>query len=238
MRGECLELKKKLKKDKSSYKKAKAMMATWSDEDEDENAQESSDNEEIQCLMARSEHSIEISEQFARMKISSEVNRNTLEHEEQMCVPKDVPSKAKWQRSIYSPKGPQNILGIGSIGIPTQKPLTEILHLPHWRVYWKHINELKANNVGATQKNIDDLYFKEFPIWFKNHKISEINKRNRAKQQMISTTGPKSIVIRQDDYPSQPNDNNNVVQEESVLSREDDDGCLQSYEDHVVLTFG
>ncbi|MQL80293.1 hypothetical protein Taro_012742 [Colocasia esculenta] len=34
--------------------------------------------------------------------------------------------------------------------------------------------------------------------------------------------------------PSQPNDINNVAQEESVLSREDDDGCLQSYEDHVI----
>ncbi|MQM18600.1 hypothetical protein Taro_051595, partial [Colocasia esculenta] len=32
--------------------------------------------------------------------------------------------------------------------------------------------------------------------------------------------------------PSQPNDINNITQEESVLSREDDDGCLQSYEDH------
>ncbi|MQL91220.1 hypothetical protein Taro_023828 [Colocasia esculenta] len=47
MRGECLELKKKLKKDKFTFKKAKAMMATWSDEDEDDNAQGSSKDEEI-----------------------------------------------------------------------------------------------------------------------------------------------------------------------------------------------
>ncbi|MQM16935.1 hypothetical protein Taro_049898 [Colocasia esculenta] len=61
MRGECLELKKKLKKDKFTFKKAKAMMATWSDEDEEDNAQGSSGDEEIQCLMARSEDSNELS---------------------------------------------------------------------------------------------------------------------------------------------------------------------------------
>ncbi|MQL81988.1 hypothetical protein Taro_014454, partial [Colocasia esculenta] len=60
MRGECPELKKKLKKDKFTFKKAKAMMATWSDEDEDDNAQGSSGDEEIQCLMARSEDSTEL----------------------------------------------------------------------------------------------------------------------------------------------------------------------------------
>ncbi|MQL96318.1 hypothetical protein Taro_028992 [Colocasia esculenta] len=54
MRGECPELKKKLKKEKFTFKKAKAMLATWSDEDEDEDAQEASGDEEIQCLMARS----------------------------------------------------------------------------------------------------------------------------------------------------------------------------------------
>ncbi|MQM23134.1 hypothetical protein Taro_056197, partial [Colocasia esculenta] len=59
MRGECPELKKKLKKDKFTFKKAKAMMATWSDEDEDDNAQGNSGDEEIQCLMARSEDSNE-----------------------------------------------------------------------------------------------------------------------------------------------------------------------------------
>ncbi|MQL78952.1 hypothetical protein Taro_011395 [Colocasia esculenta] len=31
-------------------------------------------------------------------------------------------------------------------------------------------------------------------------RISEINKGNRAKQQMVSTTGPKSIAIRQQEY--------------------------------------
>ncbi|MQL88322.1 hypothetical protein Taro_020878 [Colocasia esculenta] len=60
MRGECPELKKKLKKDKFTFKKAKAMMATWSDEDEDKNTQGRSGDEEIQCLMARSEDSKEI----------------------------------------------------------------------------------------------------------------------------------------------------------------------------------
>ncbi|MQM15725.1 hypothetical protein Taro_048676 [Colocasia esculenta] len=65
MRGECPELKKKLRKDKSTYQKPRAMMATWSDEDEDEgedeSSQDSSDDEEIQCLMARSEDSNEYS---------------------------------------------------------------------------------------------------------------------------------------------------------------------------------
>ncbi|MQL85725.1 hypothetical protein Taro_018247 [Colocasia esculenta] len=64
MRGECPELKKKLKKDTFTYKKAKAMMATWSDEDEDDNAQGSSRDEEIQCLMARSKHSNEVNSSF------------------------------------------------------------------------------------------------------------------------------------------------------------------------------
>ncbi|MQL95692.1 hypothetical protein Taro_028362 [Colocasia esculenta] len=60
MRGECPELKKKLKKDKFTFKKAKAMMATWSDEDEDENDQGSSEDEEIRCLMARSDNFNEV----------------------------------------------------------------------------------------------------------------------------------------------------------------------------------
>ncbi|MQL79287.1 hypothetical protein Taro_011727 [Colocasia esculenta] len=56
---ECPELKKKLKKEKFTLKKAKAMLATWSDEDEDEDAQATSRDEEIQCLMARSDDSNE-----------------------------------------------------------------------------------------------------------------------------------------------------------------------------------
>ncbi|MQL73688.1 hypothetical protein Taro_006054 [Colocasia esculenta] len=60
MRGECPELKKKLKKEKFTFKKVKAMLATWSDEDEDEDAQASSGDEEIHCLMARSEDSTEL----------------------------------------------------------------------------------------------------------------------------------------------------------------------------------
>ncbi|MQL91362.1 hypothetical protein Taro_023978 [Colocasia esculenta] len=59
MRGECPELKKKLKKEKFTFKKAKAMLATWSDEDEDENSQATSGDDEVQCLMARSDDSNE-----------------------------------------------------------------------------------------------------------------------------------------------------------------------------------
>ncbi|MQL97221.1 hypothetical protein Taro_029905 [Colocasia esculenta] len=59
MRGECPELKKKLKKDKFTFKKAKAMVATWSDEDEDENSQATSGDDEVHCLMARSDDSNE-----------------------------------------------------------------------------------------------------------------------------------------------------------------------------------
>ncbi|MQL68669.1 hypothetical protein Taro_000956 [Colocasia esculenta] len=60
MRGECPELKKKLKKDKFTFKKAKAMLATWSDEDEDDNSQATSGDDEVHCLMARSEDSNEV----------------------------------------------------------------------------------------------------------------------------------------------------------------------------------
>ncbi|MQM08011.1 hypothetical protein Taro_040856 [Colocasia esculenta] len=59
MRGECPELKKKLKKEKFTFKKAKAMLATWSDEDEDEDSQHNSGNDEVHCLMARSNDSTE-----------------------------------------------------------------------------------------------------------------------------------------------------------------------------------
>ncbi|MQL92063.1 hypothetical protein Taro_024682 [Colocasia esculenta] len=74
MRGECLELKKKLKKDKFKFKKAKAMIATWSDEDEDDNAQGSSEDEEIQCLMARSEDSNEPEHQLSTDPLSQNHN--------------------------------------------------------------------------------------------------------------------------------------------------------------------
>ncbi|MQM08271.1 hypothetical protein Taro_041126, partial [Colocasia esculenta] len=59
MRGECPELKKKLKKDKFTFKKAKAMVATWSDEDDDQNSQATSRDDEVHCLMARSDDSNE-----------------------------------------------------------------------------------------------------------------------------------------------------------------------------------
>ncbi|MQL75860.1 hypothetical protein Taro_008245 [Colocasia esculenta] len=59
MRGECPELKKKLKKNKFTFKKAKAMLATLSDEDEDDNSQATSGDDEVHCLMARSENSNE-----------------------------------------------------------------------------------------------------------------------------------------------------------------------------------
>ncbi|MQL81121.1 hypothetical protein Taro_013576 [Colocasia esculenta] len=64
MRGECPELKKKLKKEKFTFKKAKAMLATWSDEDEDENSQATSGDDEVQCLMARSNDSNEVNSSF------------------------------------------------------------------------------------------------------------------------------------------------------------------------------
>ncbi|MQM14413.1 hypothetical protein Taro_047344 [Colocasia esculenta] len=69
IRGECLELKKKLKKNKFTFKKAKAMMATWSDEDEDDNAHGSSKDEVIHCLMARSEDSAEVNSSFENYTI-------------------------------------------------------------------------------------------------------------------------------------------------------------------------
>ena len=64
MRGECPELKKKLKKDKFVFKKAKAMLATWSDEDDDEKSQATSGDDEIHCLMARSDDSSEVNSSF------------------------------------------------------------------------------------------------------------------------------------------------------------------------------
>ncbi|MQL72461.1 hypothetical protein Taro_004793 [Colocasia esculenta] len=59
MRGECPELKKKLKKDKFVFKKAKAMLRTWSDEDDDEKSQATSGDDKIHYLMARSDDSSE-----------------------------------------------------------------------------------------------------------------------------------------------------------------------------------
>ncbi|MQL85537.1 hypothetical protein Taro_018051 [Colocasia esculenta] len=72
MRGECPEVKKKLKKNKFTFKKAKAMMATWSDEDEDDNAHGRSEDEEIQCLMARSEDSNEVDTSSGQVDTGSE----------------------------------------------------------------------------------------------------------------------------------------------------------------------
>ncbi|MQL68600.1 hypothetical protein Taro_000879 [Colocasia esculenta] len=69
MRGECPELKKKLKKDKFTFKKAKAMVATWSDEDEDQNSQATSGDDEVHCLMARSDDSNEVNSSFETYSI-------------------------------------------------------------------------------------------------------------------------------------------------------------------------
>ncbi|MQL69263.1 hypothetical protein Taro_001541 [Colocasia esculenta] len=70
MRGECPELRKKLKKDRLTFKKAKAMVATWSDEDEDEDSQATSGDDEIQCLMARSDDSNEVNSSFETYSIT------------------------------------------------------------------------------------------------------------------------------------------------------------------------
>ncbi|MQL76815.1 hypothetical protein Taro_009211, partial [Colocasia esculenta] len=55
------------------------------------------------------------------------------------------------------------------------------------------------------------------------------NRENYVNHSATSESSADSYVVPLS--PSQPNDINNVAQEESVLSREDDDGCLQSYED-------
>ena len=57
MRGECPDLKKKLKN--QMIEKTRAMLATQSDEDEGKDKQ-SLDDEEITCLMAKTEESSEV----------------------------------------------------------------------------------------------------------------------------------------------------------------------------------
>ncbi|MQM10018.1 hypothetical protein Taro_042903, partial [Colocasia esculenta] len=84
MRGECPELKKKLKKDKFTFKKAKAMLATWSDEDGDEDTQVTFGDEEIHCLMARSEDSTESKNKALKKKINSLVHNKS--NDEQIAI--------------------------------------------------------------------------------------------------------------------------------------------------------
>ncbi|MQM21978.1 hypothetical protein Taro_055025 [Colocasia esculenta] len=62
MRGECPDLKKKLKN--HTLKKIRAMLATWSDEDEEDQVENESDEEEVTCLMARHEENTELSSSF------------------------------------------------------------------------------------------------------------------------------------------------------------------------------
>ncbi|MQL99163.1 hypothetical protein Taro_031884 [Colocasia esculenta] len=44
------------------------------------------------------------------------------------------------------------------------------------------------------------------------HKLSEVNKKNRAKQQLISTTGPKSVAKRQHDYEEKMGQQMSLIQ--------------------------
>ncbi|MQL78082.1 hypothetical protein Taro_010504 [Colocasia esculenta] len=103
MIGECPELKKKLKKEKFTFKKAKAMLATWSDEDEDEDAQEASGDEEIQCLMARSDDSNE----KRKIEATTEIFRN---HFSLACSPQSemgivyVKHRTNRMRINFSPR--------------------------------------------------------------------------------------------------------------------------------------
>ncbi|MQM06733.1 hypothetical protein Taro_039560, partial [Colocasia esculenta] len=92
MRGECPELKKKLKKEKFTFRKAKAMLATWSDEDEDEDAQATSGDEEIQCLMARSDDSNESENKALKKKINSFVH-STNNDEQIVALNKEIEMK-------------------------------------------------------------------------------------------------------------------------------------------------
>ncbi|MQL70706.1 hypothetical protein Taro_002982 [Colocasia esculenta] len=110
MRGQCLELKKKLKKDKFTFKKAKAMMATWSDEDEDDNAQGSSEDEEIQCLMARSEDSNEVNSSFENYTIDDWVEAYTLLFEKfHECKSKNKALKKKITSLVHSTSDDEQI---------------------------------------------------------------------------------------------------------------------------------
>ncbi|MQM21923.1 hypothetical protein Taro_054970, partial [Colocasia esculenta] len=48
-------------------------------------------------------------------------------------------------------------------------------------------------------------------------RISEINKGNHAKQQMVSTTGPKSIAIQQQEYMEQMEQKMSLIQTFKVM---------------------
>ena len=66
MRGECPEPRKRYKKEK--FRKAKAMVATWSDEDLD-SSEEREDQRENICLMAIEDNSSEVNSELDSITI-------------------------------------------------------------------------------------------------------------------------------------------------------------------------
>ncbi|MQM20624.1 hypothetical protein Taro_053648 [Colocasia esculenta] len=109
MRGECPELKKKLKKEKLTFKKAKTMLATWSDEDEDKDAQATSGDEEIQYLMAKSEDSTEVNSSFENYTIDEWEEPYTVLFEN-FCIPCKTPETIfpRNPRHFFSPPHSRN----------------------------------------------------------------------------------------------------------------------------------
>ncbi|MQL86869.1 hypothetical protein Taro_019402 [Colocasia esculenta] len=116
MRGECPELKKKPKKEKFTFKKAKALLATWSDEDEDEDAQASSGDEEIHCLMARSEDSAEYKhKQTSSSQEQENSSKGYLLHSNLLFLTAPKGKRLTSRRRPLSPEA-----GEGS-GVPTER---------------------------------------------------------------------------------------------------------------------
>ncbi|MQL97233.1 hypothetical protein Taro_029915 [Colocasia esculenta] len=78
MRGECPDLKKKSKN--HMLKKTRAMLATWSDEDEEDHDESEPDEEEVTCLMARHEENIDYTWSIRRSS-NSGLNMGFLKNE-------------------------------------------------------------------------------------------------------------------------------------------------------------
>ncbi|MQM08165.1 hypothetical protein Taro_041019 [Colocasia esculenta] len=98
---------------------------------------------------------------------------------------------------------------------------------------WKdHKERLKSRYFKVDGDNPCPLQYLESDQWEnlvrhwkseQGKKLSEVNKKNRAKQQLISTTGPKSIAKRQQDYLLEGIDEERLMKKKLLKSGDEED---------------
>ncbi|MQM16171.1 hypothetical protein Taro_049125 [Colocasia esculenta] len=126
------------------------------------------------------------------------------------CKP-PMPLLAHWPVSIISVPGPPYSLWEEGVQRAIRLPIQRILKMAErYRLTRRRVRQIFEQEEHMHSHGVNDP---NPPIQVSEpHKLSEVNKKNRAKQQLISNTGPKSIAKRQQDYEEKMGQQMSLIQ--------------------------